>query len=247
MTRADATPPPGQVDAASTATAPDPGQVTRLRRAERYEALVQAAASLVAEGDVEAVSMEAVAARAQVSRPLVYKYFANRHELLAAVYRRDAATVDTDVVRAVQAAEGFEDILRTMTRGILAGVAVHGRTFTTLRRAGARDANLRREQRERDRRTIRFLAHRAMEEFELPKDAAQATIAILLGGIESILILWANDPTPAHARFLEDLYVQLVFGGLRNVAANSPERATRGTLASVPARASAQTRRRTDG
>jgi len=210
------------VDGASTATGADPGQVTRLRRAERYEALVQAAASLVAEGDVDSVSMEAVAARAQVSRPLVYKYFANRHELLAAVYRREAVTMDAEIVRAVQAAEGFEGILRTMTRGILAGAESRGQTFTTLRRAGARDANLRREQRERDRRTVRFVARRAMEEFELPKHEAEAAIAILLAGIESILILWAADPAPSRARFLEELYVQLVLGGLRSVAALPP-------------------------
>ena len=206
-------------EGAVTATAAAPGQVTRLRRAERYEALVEAAASLVAERDVDGVTMESVAERAHVSRPLVYKYFANRHELLAAVYRREAVTMDTEIVRAVLAADGFEDILRTMTRGILDGAATHGQVFTTLRRAGARDTNLRREQRERDRRTVRFLARRAMQEFELPKHQAQAAIAILLAGIDSILMLWAADPTESRSRFLEELYVQLVFGGLRSVAA----------------------------
>jgi len=220
MVIADATPPVG-ADGGPRSTPAAAGQATRLRRAERYEALVQAAASLVAELDVDSVSMETVAARARVSRPLVYKYFANRHELLAAVYRREAVTMDTEIVRAVQAAQGLEDILRTMTRGILAGAAAHGRTFNTLRRAGARDASLRYEQRERDRRTVRFLARRAMEEFELPKHEAQAAIAILLAGIDTILVLWTADPTPARARFLEDLCVQLVFGGLRSVAAVS--------------------------
>jgi AcrR family transcriptional regulator len=224
MATPDATPAPGGQGGAATAA--DPGQGTRLRRAERYEALVQAAASLVAERDVDSVSMKSVASRAHVSRPLVYKYFADRHELLAAVYRREAVAMDTEIVRAVEAADGFEDILRTMIRGILAGAASRGRTFTTLRRAGARDANLRRQQRERDRRTIRYLARRAMEEFELPRHEAQAAIAILLAGIESILILWAADPTSKRARFLEELYVQLVFGGLHSVAtARSPARA----------------------
>lgn len=214
----DATPASGGAAGGPAATAAEPGPVSRLRRAERYEALVQAAANLVAERDVDAVSMESVAARAQVSRPLVYKYFANRHELLAAVYRREAMTMDTEIVDAVLAADGFEEILRTMIKGILAGAASRGRTFTTLRRAGVRDANLRREQQERDRRTIRFLARRAMEEFGLPKHEAQAAVAILLAGVESILILWVADPTPGRARFLEELYVQLVFGGLRSVA-----------------------------
>ncbi len=34
--------------------------------------------------------MEAVAERAGVSRPLVYKHFANRGELLASLYQRES-------------------------------------------------------------------------------------------------------------------------------------------------------------
>ncbi len=191
----------------------------RLRRAERYDALVDVATALVAEGDVDAVTMEAVAARARVSRPLVYKYFANRHELLAAVYRREATTLDAEIVRAVEAAHGFEDLLRTMLRGILAGAASRGRTFTTLRRAGARDANLRDEQRARDRRTLRFFTARAMDEFDLPRVEARAALAILLSGVESMVALWHADPTSENADALEDLYSRLVLGGLRALAA----------------------------
>lgn len=195
------------------------GPAARLRRAERYDALVDAAAALVAEGDVDAVTMDAVAARASVSRPLVYKHFANRHELLAAVYRRESAALDAEIVRAVQAARGFEDILRTMLRGVLVGQASRGQTFAMLRRAGARDANLRHEQRERDRRTLRFFTSRAVEEFDLPRRDARAALAILLSGVDSMIALWHGDPTPENAEALEELYVQLVIGGLRGVAA----------------------------
>lgn len=197
----------------------DAGPAARLRRAERYDALVDVAGALVAEGDVDAVTMEAVAARAQVSRPLVYKHFANRHELLAAVYRREATALDAEIVRAVQAARGFEDILRTMLRGILAGQASRGQTFAMLRRAGARDANLRHEQRERDRRTLRFFTSRAVEEFDLPRRDARAALAILLSGVDSMIALWHGDPTPENAETLEGLYVELVLGGLQRVAA----------------------------
>jgi AcrR family transcriptional regulator len=194
------------------------GPAARLGRAQRYDALVDAAAALVVEGDVDAVTMEAVAARARVSRPLVYKHFANRHELLAAVYRREATALDAEIVDAVQGERGFEDILRTMLRGILAGQASRGQTFATLRRAGARDANLRHEQRERDRRTLRFFTSRAVEEFGLPRPEARAALAILLSGIDSMIALWHADPTPDNAVALEELYVQVVVGGLRHVA-----------------------------
>jgi AcrR family transcriptional regulator len=194
------------------------GQVARLGRTERYEALVEAAGDLVREGDVESVSMEAVAARAGVSRPLVYKHFANRHELLAAVYRREAATLDAEIVRAVQAAEGFEDVIRTLIRAMLAGAASRGTTFARLRRAGARDANLRQEQRDRDRRTVRYFAGLAMTEFNLSKAEARAALAMLLAGTDSVLAQWHMEPTEQQGRFLEELYVHLVLGGLARLA-----------------------------
>jgi AcrR family transcriptional regulator len=217
MGRPDATPTGGGT---RTSRAPA-GQGARLRRGERYDALVDAAAILVAEGDVEAVSMEAVAARARVSRPLVYKYFANRHELLAAVYRREATAFDAEVVHDVQAAHGFEDILKTMLRGVLAGAASRATTFAALRRAGARDANLRREQRERDRRTLRFFTARAVEEFDLAPNEASDALAILLSGVDSMVALWRADPTPEQAGRLIDLYAELVLTGLRTLAATS--------------------------
>ena len=151
----------------------------------------------------------------------MYKHFANRHELLAAVYRREATAMDAEIVRSVEAARGFEDILRTMLHGVLAGAATRGQTFTTLRRAGARDENLRREQRDRDQRTLRFFTSRAVEEFGLPRRDARAALAILLSGVDSMIALWHADPTPANAEVLVELYAQFALGGLRRLAAIS--------------------------
>jgi AcrR family transcriptional regulator len=191
---------------------------------DRYEALVAAAAALVAEQDVESVSMDSVAARAGVSRSLVYKHFANRHELLAAVYRREAAALDTEIVRAVETAGGFEDVIRTLIRGVLAGAASRGATFARLSRAGARDARLRQEQRDRDRRTVRYFSRLAMTEFGLSKEPARAAIRILLTGVDSVLAQWHARPSVQQARFLEDLYVDLVIGSLDRLASRGGER-----------------------
>jgi AcrR family transcriptional regulator len=201
---------------------PEVPQAGRLRRAERHDALVSAGAALVAERDVDAVSMEAVAARAGVSRPLVYKHFANRHELLAAVYRREATNLDAEIVRSVQAAEGFESIVRTLVRAVLAGARARGATFVKLQRAGARDSTLRREQRDRDRRTVRYFGRLASQEFALEEREARAAVRVLLTGIDSLLAQWHADPTPAHEILLEEVYTGLVLGGLARLAAARP-------------------------
>jgi len=191
----------------------------RLRRAERHDALVSAAAILVAEQDVDAVSMEAVAARAGVSRALVYKHFANRHELLAALYRREASALDAEIVGAVGAAEGFETIVRTLIRAVLVGARTRGATFARLQRAGARDATLRAEQAKRDRRTVRYFARLANEEFGLPEPQAHSAVRILLSGIDSVLAQWHAHPDREREQLLEDVYVNLMMGGLRTLAA----------------------------
>jgi len=98
----------------------------RLARADRRDALLDAALALVAEGDIESVSMEAVAERAGVSRPLVYKHFANRSELLAAVYQREAALLHAELSAAVTAADSVADMFRALVRGSLR--AAHART-----------------------------------------------------------------------------------------------------------------------
>jgi len=200
-------------------------EARRLRSEDRRNALIDAAATLVAAGGVEAVSMDAVAARANVSRPLVYKHFANRHELLAAVYRRQATELDAAIAAAVGRADGFEDKIRALVRSTLEAVTTHGPIFTPLARAGVRDAAFRTEQRARDRRTVRFFARLAMAEYGLAEAEATAATAVLLTGLESVRAQARTRPGPDRRRFLEDVYVGLVVGGLANVGvARSPGR-----------------------
>jgi AcrR family transcriptional regulator len=191
----------------------------RLRGQDRRAALVRAATQLLTEKGIDAVSMDAVAARAGVSRPLVYKHFANRDELLTEVYRQQAAELDATIAAAVEQAAGFEAKLRALVRAAMVAEATHGPIFGPLRRAGAHGSDFRREQLNRDRRTVRFFARLAMTEFALDKSSATAATSVLLTGIESIRAQWRSRPTAERRRFLEDLYIDLVTGGLTRLSA----------------------------
>jgi len=186
---------------------------------QRREALLDTAAAIVAEGDIDALSMETVAGRAGVSRPLVYKHFANKRELLVEVYRREAALLDAEIRETVGGADGFEDAVRSMIRAIFQGARARGPIFTVLRRAGAQSRTVRDDQRSRDRRTVRFFGRLAAEEFGLDEADARAAMSILLGGIDPVLMQWRARGGPAQERFLEDMYVRIVFGGLANLTA----------------------------
>jgi AcrR family transcriptional regulator len=199
--------------------APPGGARRRLRGEDRREALVAAAAELLARHGIDAVGMDSVAARAKVSRPLVYKHFANRDELLAEVYRQQAAQLDAAIVEAVEGAEGFEAKVRAMIRAMLEAVTSHGPIFNPLARGGFRGESFRREQRTRDQRSVRFFARLAMAEFDLDKADATAAVAVLLSGMVSIQAQWRARPTAERLRFLEDLYVDLVTSGLAGLAA----------------------------
>lgn len=198
----------------------------RLRGEDRRAALVHATALLLAEDGIEAVTMETVAVRAEVSRPLVYKHFANRDELLAEVYRQEAATLDDAIVTAVVEAEGFEAKIRALIRSMLEAVATHGPIFNPIVRVGERDAGFRHEQRAREQRTVKIFARLAMAEYDIDKAEATSAISMLLTGIESIRAQWRARPTPERRQFLEDLYVDVVTGGIRSLAERRSSRPT---------------------
>lgn len=191
---------------------------TRLDRDDRRDALLNAAADLVSSGDVEAVSMEAVAEKAGVSRPLVYKHFSNKTELLEALYAREAAALHEEIGADVAKARTLEEMFRALVRGSLAAQASRGATFAALRSAAGKSDDRRREQRSRDRTTLRFFVRRAVREFDLPESQARAAVSILLGAIESVLSAWRAHPTREHALLLENTYVTLVSAGIPALA-----------------------------
>lgn len=197
---------------------PEPLEPARLSRTERRDALLDAAAALVASGEVEAVSMEAVAERAGVSRPLVYKHFANRNELLGALYQRESAHLHAEMSAEVTAADTLEEMFRALVRGALRAQANRAATFAALRAAGVLDRDRRDEQRRRDRTTLRYFTTHAARQFHLDDRQARTGVAIMLGAVETVLAQWRRRPTREHAAVLEDTYAGLVMGGLAELA-----------------------------
>jgi AcrR family transcriptional regulator len=190
---------------------------SRLAHLDRRDALLDAAAELLVRGDPEDVSMESVAERAGVSRPLVYKHFANRQALLSALYEREAAHIHNQVVAGVLAETSLADMLRALIRGLLGAQVSREWTFATLASGGGRTPRQRQIQRGRDRQTVMFFARQATLEFDLPESTATAAIALALASVTTVMARWHHDPTPEHAALLEDVYVNMAVGGLRQL------------------------------
>jgi len=209
---------------AARAERPDgaPTEPTPLARADRRTTLLEAAAELVADGDVDAVSMESVAERAGVSRALVYKHFANRSDLLSALYERESAVLHAHLAGAVQGATSLSAMLRALIRGALSAQASRGATLAALASGGGRSPAHREVQRRRDRQTVRYFTRQAVHELGLEEADARAALGIVLGSIPVVLAQWRANPTPAQAARLEDAYVAVAMGGLTGMGRPAP-------------------------
>jgi AcrR family transcriptional regulator len=190
----------------------------RLGREERREALLDAAAALAAEGEPEAITMDAVAERAGVSRPLVYRHFPNREELIAAVHRRETAHLHDQLAADVAAAGDLEGMFRTLIHGALQAAAERGHLFATLRSAGALSPEVRREQRQRDAATARAFAECAWRELGVDEPTAQSTMYLLLSLVDPALSRWRRDATPQHAAQIETSFMTIVSSTLGTLA-----------------------------
>src|SRR5438093_11931588 len=90
----------------------------RLPRPERREQLLDAALRLIAEHGFGGVSMEAVAREAEIAKTVVYDAFANRAELLEAMFEREQQRALADVAGAVRAPPIAGDPLDVLVESI---------------------------------------------------------------------------------------------------------------------------------
>lgn len=194
------------------------GGQDRMSSNERRNDLMDIALDILRERGHAGVSIGVVAERAGVTRTLVYKHFANREDLVDEVYRREADTLHRAISERVQGQEGFEPRLRAFIQAVLEAVESHGWLFDS-RDPQAREVGYRKEQKQRDRRTVRAFAAMASEEFGLSLREATSAMAILLSGIAS-LRLQAHVMTGASDRaFLENLYMEMTLGALGRLGA----------------------------
>lgn len=181
----------------------------------RRELLLDAAAQILAGGHADEVTMETVAGRAGVSRALVYKHFANRQDLLVALYERESSVLHRQLSASVAGRDSLEDMLRALVDGALAAQATRRGTFVALAAEGARPAGQRDRQRRRDGRTLRFFTERAVAELGIDRDVAEPAMRLVLGGVASVVDSWRRTPTEQTARSLSEMYVSMVMAALK--------------------------------
>jgi|SRR5262245_2317903 len=91
-----------------------PGGSTRLKAADRRAQLVDVGRTVFAERGFEATSVEEIAARAGVSKPIVYEHFGGKEGLHAVVVDREVEHIVGRIVEAITAGSARERLERAV-------------------------------------------------------------------------------------------------------------------------------------
>jgi AcrR family transcriptional regulator len=188
----------------------------RLTAEARRESLLDVTRALVMEEGPDAVTMGTVAQRSGVTRALVYKHFENRDDILVALYRREAASLDRMIRQVVfDAGDGLEAQLRALVEALIDTADRYGSFFRLLRGVSG-SPSARADRRSWDRRTVRYFASLVQEETPLDERTAVAATSLLLTSLPTVRAQALSDPD--RRQFYVDTYVDVVLGALGRLA-----------------------------
>ena len=92
---------------------------TRMSASERREQLIAVARGLFAERGFDATSVEEVAARAQVSKPVVYEHFGGKEGLYAVIVDRELTAISSTITASLRSSGSPSIILERAALALL--------------------------------------------------------------------------------------------------------------------------------
>jgi AcrR family transcriptional regulator len=184
-------------------------------RAERENQMMAVAEEVFAERGYVASSMDEIAERVGVSKPMLYEYFGSKEGLLVACVRRARAELLRVTTEAVADAQGPEEMLR---RGLVAYfqfIRAHEQSWIVVSGQAAVVAPSAAEELEAARRQQTDLIVATMARY-VPQPAPMDLVAaaeVIVGGCERLALYCQQNPdtTPEQAA---ELVMQLTWFGI---------------------------------
>jgi AcrR family transcriptional regulator len=188
----------------------------RLPADRRREHLLDVAAQILVEEGFDAFSMEAVKARAGVSRGLAYVHFANADELAFALYEREVKELDRRIVELGHTGGTFEERVTAAIKTYLDFAAERGGLLALLQvklsgrwsQPSVREALARR---------FGFWSDEIEREFGVPASVAGALARATLTGVEAFAAAWRMKKLKRQDA--ERMAVAFAIGGVGAAAA----------------------------
>ncbi|KAA2261345.1 TetR/AcrR family transcriptional regulator [Solihabitans fulvus] len=184
-------------------------------RAERESQMLRVAEEVFAERGYLAASMDEIAERVGVSKPMLYEYFGSKEGLLIGCINRARTELRTATELAIQGAVDPEDLLRRGLVAFFLFISEHRRSWALLRQEAAVTVPSAVEEIEAIRRQQTDLIGAVMAAYlpEPSPPAVEAASEIIVGACER-LALWCErrgDITPEQAT---DHVMTIVWSGL---------------------------------
>jgi AcrR family transcriptional regulator len=152
--------------------------------------------------------MEGLAARAEVSKGLVYHYFANRAVLLLALIERERGVYDARAEVRRASVTTLRDWIATGAAALLDAAEERGAVFIALFNQRLIEREVEEQRRERRERAIRATARRVESDFGLSERRSRIVSTLLTGALTAGADLVARGLAPRAE--VEDEYLQLV-------------------------------------
>ena len=196
----------------------------RVPRDVRLRQLLTLAEELFAERGYSAASMDELARRAGVSKPVIYDLVGNKEQLFRACMGRIADDLAARVQEAVLGAPDREARLRAGALAWFTFVAEHRAAWAALL-AGADTpvsdgvADVRRRQGQLVADLIEADLRSRGE--AAPRPVLDAIAALLNGAFESLAVWWEDNPA-VDAESLADLFTRITLPGLQSLAVDPP-------------------------
>lgn len=159
--------------------------------------------------------MEGLATYCGVNKALPYQHFANRDDLLVALYEKEIQNFDTRNAAAAESDEGFEAKLRTLVNTWYEDVR-SGTGTPELMQARTRSGVLEARRKVRMQIAVDYVADLIQESYDVKRDQAKLAASVLLAGSQGLAAFWRISDED-HAALTES-FITMSIGAVEAIA-----------------------------
>ena len=192
-----------------------PATRKRLPPAQRRELIVAAAEGAFGRDGYDGASLDAIAANAGVTKPMLYRHFASKEELYLALLERHREELPS-FTEGLPLNAPIDELMRAVLEGWFAYAEEHGARWRMIFRdsGGGAKVMATRESIYEDARAVLIGFLRAHPAFDVP-EAQQLAAAEAVRGALSTLVLFGQEPRGPAREQLVEAGVRVVLGFTR--------------------------------
>ena len=196
-----------------------PAPRVRMPRAQREEQILRIAEEVFAERGFQATTMEDIAERVGVTKPLIYEYFGSKEGLLSACITRARTQLRVATEAAWQEVgpnAPLEDVFRAGVRAFFEFIDEHATAFVLIQQEGAvasQASPLIESIREQQSAATMATFRKAPALAAVPDELLEGCVEVIIGACERVAV-WRTRRPGVSTQHATDIVVSTVWTGL---------------------------------